>query len=64
MLKLIIISVVLLGLAVAGIAIKMFLSKDGEFKKSCSSVDPNTGERLGCSCSGENHGTCRNEGTK
>ncbi len=64
MIKLIIISVVLVGLAVAGIAIKMFMSKDGEFKKSCSSVDPNTGERLGCSCNGENQGTCRNEETK
>ena len=61
MIKLIIISVVLLGLAVAGIAIKMLVSKDGEFKKSCSSVDPNTGERLGCSCGGENEDSCRNK---
>jgi hypothetical protein len=60
MVKLIIISIVLLGLAVAGIAVKMLLTKDGEFKKSCSSVDPNTGERLGCSCGGEKQGSCRN----
>jgi len=60
MVKLIIISIVLLGLAVAGIAVKMLLTKDGEFKKSCSSVDPNTGERLGCSCDGEKQGSCRN----
>jgi len=61
MVKLIIISIVLLGLAVAGIAIKMLIKKDGEFKKSCSSVDPNTGQRLGCSCGNENEGSCRNK---
>lgn len=50
MLKLIIISVVLIGLAIAGIAIKMFLKKGGEFQKSCGSVDPGTGERVACTC--------------
>jgi hypothetical protein len=49
-LKILIISVVLIGLAIAGIAIKMFLKKGGEFKKQCSSVDPDTGERFGCTC--------------
>jgi len=49
-LKILIISVVLIGLAIAGIAIKMFLKKGGEFKKQCSSVDPETGERFGCTC--------------
>ena len=43
-------TVVLLGLAIAGIAIKMFVKKGGEFKKQCSSVDPDTGERFGCTC--------------
>jgi len=36
--------------AIAGIAVKMFLKKGGEFKKQCSSVDPDTGERFGCTC--------------
>ena len=43
-------TVVLLGLAIAAIAIKMFVKKGGEFKKQCSSVDPDTGARFGCTC--------------
>jgi hypothetical protein len=62
MIKLIILSVVLIGLAIAGIAVKLLVSKEGEFKKSCSSVDPKTGQRLGCSCGGEEEGSsCRNK---
>jgi hypothetical protein len=57
--KVFILVVLLLALAVAGIAIKMFLKKDGEFKKSCSSVDPHTGERFGCTCENK-EGSCRN----
>lgn len=48
--KILLISIVLVGLAISGIAIKMFLKKGGEFKKQCSSVDPETGERFGCTC--------------
>jgi hypothetical protein len=50
---------ILIGLAVAGIAIKMFLIKGGEFKKQCSVKDPKTGESLGCSCGG-NGKSCHN----
>jgi len=61
-LKIILISIFLLGLAIAGIAIKMFLKKGGEFKKQCSSVDPDTGERVGCSCgAGDGGGSCENK---
>ena len=50
-----------MALAFAGFAIKMFLKKDGEFKKQCSSVHPKTGERLGCVCSsGKGDGSCHN----
>lgn len=60
-LKVILVATVLLGISFAGIAVKMFVKKDGEFKKSCSSVDPNTGQRLGCSCGGaEEGGSCEN----
>lgn len=60
--KLLLISVILIGIALAGIAIKMFFIKGGEFKKQCSSVDPTTGKRLGCSCeTGGPKGSCRNE---
>jgi len=60
MLKLILVSIGLLGLAFAGISIKMFFFKDAEFTKSCSSIDPQSGERLGCSCGGDESTSCGN----
>jgi hypothetical protein len=60
MLKLILVSIVLLALAFAGIAIKMFFFKDAEFTKSCSSIDPESGKRLGCSCGGTESASCEN----
>ena len=62
LLKILIITVILLALAISGIAIKMFLKKGGEFKKQCSSVDPDTGERIGCSCgAGDGGESCENK---
>ena len=58
MLKLIFVAIVLLGLAFAGIAIKMFFVKGATFTKSCSSADPTTGQRMGCGCGGES--SCEN----
>jgi len=58
--KLIIVAVVLLSIAVAGIAIKMFFVKNAEFRKSCSSIDPVTGNRLDCSCGGNSDSSCDN----
>lgn len=60
MLKLILVAVVLLSIAFAGIAVKMFFFKGSEFRKSCSSVDPQTGQRLGCSCGGDETASCEN----
>ena len=60
MLKLIIVTSALLALAFAGIAIKMFFFKDAEFRKSCSSIDPVTGQRMGCICGGAEDSTCEN----
>lgn len=62
LLKVILIATLLMALAFAGIAIKMFFRKGAEFRKSCSSVDPSTGKRLGCTCGGEGEsaGTCEN----
>lgn len=61
MLKLILLSIVVIGIAVAAIAIKMFIKKGGEFKKSCSTVDPVTGNPLGCSCGNSDGGeNCEN----
>ncbi|MBE0648022.1 MAG: membrane or secreted protein [Bacteroidales bacterium] len=61
MLKLLLLSFVLIAIAIAAIAIKMFVKKDGEFKKSCSSVDPGTGKRIGCTCGNSDGGeACEN----
>ena len=38
--KLFLLSIVLLGLAVAGIAIKILAKKDGEFSGTCASQSP------------------------
>lgn len=60
MIQVLIISIILIGLAIAGIAIKMFIQKDGQFTKSCSSVDTTTGERIGCVCGSGDEKKCVN----
>lgn len=60
-LKLILLSTVIIGIALAGIAIKMFVLKNGEFKKQCSSVDAQ-GNKMGCSCGG-GEGSCERKET-
>ena len=59
-LKLFILSIVLLGIAFAGFAIRMFFIKGGQFKKQCSSSikDPKTGKRLACA-----GGSCHSHST-
>lgn len=59
--KILLITIVLLAIAISGIAIKMFLKKGGEFKKQCSSVDPVTGERFGCTCGKAEGASCDND---
>ena len=63
-LKLVLISIVFIGLAFLGVAIKMLFKKNYTFKKQCSSVDPDTGKALGCSCGGPGDGSCRNDEVK
>ena len=60
MLKLLLITVILVAAAIAAIAIKMFVQKGGQFSKSCSTVDVNTGEKIGCVCGEEDHKSCVN----
>jgi hypothetical protein len=48
--KLILISIVFLGLAVLGIAIKLWMKKDGEFAGTCASNNPMLQDD-GASCS-------------
>lgn len=59
--KTILLAVLFIGIAFAGIAIKMFFKKGYEFRKSCGSIDPATGNKIGCTCGsdGESKGTCR-----
>lgn len=59
-LKVVLLAVIIVGLSIAGIAIKMFVQKGGEFKKSCGSVDPHTGQRIGCSCGKTEESACNN----
>jgi len=62
LLNVLIISIIFIGLAFAGFAVKILLTKNGEFKKSCSSVDPQTGEHYGCSCGNtDGREECRNK---
>ncbi len=58
--KLIIISIILLAIAFAAIAVKMFVIKGGSFKKSCGSVDPATGKRISCECGEKEENICKN----
>ncbi len=59
--KIVLLTALIIGLAIAAIAVKLFVKKDGEFKKSCSSVDPTTGRRVGCTCGNADGGsTCEN----
>jgi hypothetical protein len=61
LLPVLLVSIVLIGLAFAGFAIKMFFSKTAEFKKSCASIDPVTGKPYGCSCGSADGGeSCEN----
>lgn len=60
-LKILLLTAILMGLAFAGFAVKMFFKKDGEFKKQCSSVNPKTGKAIGCVCGGEGDGSCQNK---
>lgn len=61
MLKLILITASILAIAIFGIAIKMFLKKDGQFTKSCSSVDPKSGKNVACTCHDNEGAKCDNE---
>lgn len=59
-LKIMLMAVLLVGLAWIGIAIKMFLKKNGRFTKSCGSVDPVSGKPIACSCDLNKSEACDN----
>lgn len=53
-----IITFIVIILCFAGLGIKMLVRHDGAFKRHCSSMDPYTGEKSGCTCS--QHLDCTN----
>ncbi|HOW26249.1 MAG TPA: hypothetical protein PK711_11340 [Bacteroidales bacterium] len=62
MINVLLFAIILLALAFAGIAIKMFLKKGGQFEKRCGSADVKTGERMACSCGqGDGGAECMNK---
>ena len=62
LLKLIGITIVLVGLGFAGIAIKIWAKKDGEFAGTCASQSPFLNkEGEACSLCGKNPTTCDNK---
>ena len=62
LLKIFLIAIVLVGIAFAGFAVKMFFIKGSEFKKQCASIDPTTGEYFPCSCGvGDGGESCVNK---
>lgn len=57
-------AIILIGIAVLGIAIKMFFIKGSTFTKTCGSVDPKTGQKVACTCGddgNENRVKCDNK---
>ncbi|MFA8299271.1 MAG: hypothetical protein ACEPOV_03845 [Hyphomicrobiales bacterium] len=64
LLLVIVLAIIIIGLAVAGIAIKMFVKKGGEFKKSCGSIDPATGKKVSCTCGKPEEEQCHNKKKK
>lgn len=61
MLEALIAAVILIGLGIAGIAIKMFLKPQGQFVKTCGSkFDPKTGKAMPCSCGSPEDEECEN----
>lgn len=57
--ELFLLAVILIGLAVVGIGIKMFVKPGGMFTKKCAnSFDPYTGKYKECICRGKDEEEC------
>ena len=60
-LKIVLPAMILLGIAWAAIAIKMFLKRNGEFRKSCGSQNDSAGKTVRCSCGKSSEDNCHNQ---
>ncbi|MBS4012554.1 MAG: hypothetical protein KGZ97_02170 [Bacteroidetes bacterium] len=59
--EIIILAIILLALAIGGLAIKMFIKPGSQFTKTCgSSFDPKTGKARPCTCASEKDNECEN----
>ncbi len=62
MIKVLLITIILIGVAFAGIGIKMFFKKGAPLGRQCSSVDAKTGKKILCSCGQSEGGAdCQNK---
>lgn len=64
MLKVLVATLLLIGLAFAAIAVKIIFTRDGEFRKSCGSIDPSSGQRIPCTCGKNDETACVNKESK
>ncbi len=63
--KLFLLAIILIALAIGGIAIKMFMKPGSTFTKTCGSqFDPKTGKAKPCSCHSENPQDCQSAGAE
>ncbi len=60
--ELFLLSVIIIGFAIAGIGIKMFFKHGGTFTRKCgSSFDPITGKPAKCTCQNKTSEDCENK---
>ncbi len=59
--QVLVLTIILLAFAVAGIAIKMFFIKGSTFTKTCGSkFDPDSGKPMACTCQRDKKSDCDN----
>jgi hypothetical protein len=55
-----VVAILIVGIAFAGLGIKMFFSKDGTLKKTCSNSNSQNGIKSECCCNGTGTNECGN----
>jgi len=59
--QILVLTILLLAIAIAGIAIKMFFIKGATFTKTCGSkFDPDSGKPMECTCQTNKKNDCDN----
>jgi hypothetical protein len=60
LIEVVIFAVIMIAIAFAAFAVKLFFRKEGQFVKHCSSIDPETGKPFECVCGGDEKEGCLN----